>query len=486
MNSTDRRTFVKGAIGTAVAATVDRFAIAESHTFQRRPNILLISTDQQSRSAMSCRIGSRWIHTPNMDSLALNGTQFLRAYASNPLCAPSRTSMYSGHYPVQTGVEANFGGKHNIHNNHGPRVNLDPHKFPCMGTIFKNAGYETAYFGKWDIAYPEKQPETHGFDLVTAKTDDIGTAEETIAFLNKPHKEPFLAVASFINPHNICEWARGEKLPEGPIGEAPPPDECPPLRKDYQFQRSEPQIMTLMRIDYQSTPVFPVSTFTEAKWRQYEWAYYRLIEKIDAQIGRVLGAIKSNGLEDNTLIVFFADHGDCQGAHHWNQKTVFYEESVGVPFIFTYKGVIPAGVSNCLANTGTDLIPTLCDFAGIVRPEGLPGMSLKKAALSRAYQSPREYVVSSDDFAQGGPIGGITPHAQGRMLVSKRYKYCIYASKDPRVAGAPRESLTDLETDPGELVNVVYEPHYSDALSWHRSRLKDWCRRYGDTFPVHT
>lgn len=485
MDLPGRRSFLKGAIATAAAATLPQLTAAESPGSQPRPNILLISTDQQSLAAMSCRSGSQWIHTPNIDSLGLSGMQFLRAYAANPLCCPSRTSMYSGHYPVQTGIETNPGGEENEHNNHEPHVYIDPQKFPCMGTIFKNAGYETAYFGKWHIAYPEEKHETHGFELVAAKGKDVSIADQAAAFLARPHKQPFLAVASFVNPHNICEWARSERLPEGPIGPPPPPDQCPPPRRDYPVQKNEPAIMTLMRHSYQSTPVFPVASFDEGKWRQYEWAYYRLIEKVDAQIGRVLQALKANNLESSTLVVFFADHGDCQGAHHWNQKTVFYEESACVPFIFSFKGTIPAGVSSRLVSTGTDLLPTLCDFAGIRRPNGLPGLSLKETALGMARADPREFVVASNDMEQGGPIDGITPTAQGRMLVSKRYKYCIYTSKDPRVAGAPRESLTDREKDPGELVNVAEEKSYHEILAWHRGKLAQWCHRYGDSFPVH-
>ena len=251
-------------------------------------------------------------------------------------------------------------------------------------------------------------------------------------------------------------------------------------------QKNEPAIMTLMRQSYQRTPVFPVGSFGEDKWRQYQWAYYRLIEKVDTQIGRVLQAVKSNGLERNTLIVFVADHGDCQGAHHWNQKTVFYEESVQVPFIFTCKGTVKAGSSDRLVNTGTDMLPTLCDFAGIARPQNMPGLSLKNTLLGRESHDPRDFVVSSNDFAQGGPIDGITPRAQGRMLVSKRYKYCVYTSKDPQVAGAPRESLTDREKDPCELVNVADFPDYRKSVASYRMMLGEWCRKYGDNFPVLT
>ena len=199
-------------------------------------------------------------------------------------------------------------------------------------------------------------------------------------FLATKRSQPFLAWVSFLNPHNICEWARGESLPQGPIGTAPPAVHCPPLRANHGPQKNEPDIMTLMRQSYQNNPMFPVGNFDDARWRQYQWAYYRLIEKVDAQIGVVLQALRDNHLEENTIVVFAADHGDCQGAHRWNQKTVFYEESARVPFLVRYPGVVRTGLSDHLVNTGIDLMPTLCSLAGIEWPANGDGISLMKAA----------------------------------------------------------------------------------------------------------
>ena len=202
-----------------------------------------------------------------------------------------------------------------------------------------------------------------------------------------------------------------------------------------------------MRRSYQSNPMFPVGDFNEAKWRQYQWAYYRLIEKVDAQIGRVLQAVRENHLDQNTIIVFLADHGDCQGAHRWNQKTVFYEESARVPFLLSYPGVVRTGVTDHLVNTGIDLVPTLCSLAGIERPTGGDGISLTKTATRTSARDSRNYVVASNEMDQGRPVDGTTPHAKGRMIRSQRYKYCAYDH------GEHRESLVDLESDPGEMVN---------------------------------
>jgi len=183
-------------------------------------------------------------------------------------------------------------------------------------------------------------------------------------------------------------------------------------------------------------------------------------------------------------VIFFADHGDCQGAHHWNQKTVFYEESVKVPLIMNFPGRIQAGSSSDqLVNLGVDILPTVCEFAGIERPANLPGISLHETALGQKKMPGREYVVSSNDLDQGGPIDGVTPRAQGRMVRSRRYKYCIYTCADERIKGAPRESLVDFEKDPGELVNLAADPAYGEVLAQHRAMLRTWCRQYKDPFP---
>ena len=152
-------------------------------------------------------------------------------------------------------------------------------------------------------------------------------------------------MASFLNPHNICEYARGEALPCGPIGEPPAPEQCPPAPANLAPPENEPDSMTMMRKGYHASPTFPVGDFTAEKWRQLRWAYYRMIEKVDAEIGRVLRALRQAGLEEKTLIVFTADHGECAGAHGFNQKTVFYEESVRVPLIVSLKGVTKPGSS---------------------------------------------------------------------------------------------------------------------------------------------
>ena len=122
--------------------------------------------------------------------------------------------------------------------------------------------------------------------------------------------------------------------------------------------------------------------YNERDWRNYRWIYCRLTERVDAQIGQLLDALKKNGLEKNTLVIFTSDHGDMDGSHRLASKNVFYENSVGVPFIMQYKGVIPAGVvdNKSLISNGLDVLPTLCDYAGVSAPNYLLGRSLRPLA----------------------------------------------------------------------------------------------------------
>lgn len=280
-------------------------------------------------------------------------------------------------------------------------------------------------------------------------------------------------VASFVNPHNICEWARGEELPLGDIGNPPPVEQCPPWRPNHEPQANEPDIVALIRRSYQNSPMFPVGSFDEKKWREYLWAYYRLIEKVDREIGAVLQALRDSGLEKNTLVVFSADHGDCQGSHRWNQKTILYEEAARVPFIISYPGVVKTGVAKRLAHTGIDLIPTLCDYAGVTAPAGLHGLSLRDSA-----KDPRQYVVVSNRMVQGAAVDGRLPKPDGRMLRGQRYKYTVYSE------GQRREALVDLEKDPGEMTNLVGDSRFEKVLREQRGLLAEWCRKTGDSFPT--
>ena len=474
-----RRKLLRHADGTCKAKTkrsfflkvaiVVVFSLFQNYTTfsqsDKQPNVLIIMTDQQFADAMSCVMGDQYLRTPNMDKLAENGIMFTRAYSPDPLCKPMRSSMMTGRFPHETGVLSN------------ENVKIDPSKNVFLGKLFKEAGYETAYFGKWHVALDKEQMEVHGFDILT---EDPGRLDPNPAatFLQQNHQKPFFAVASFLSPHEICQWARYEELPGWPIGEIPELEKLPPLKANFNPPENETDIMAFMRKSYHANRRFPVGNYTEYDWRRLAWGYYRLIERADEFVGEITDALSQSGLEKNTVVLFLSDHGDCCGSHRWNQKTVFYDESSRVPFIISWKGMTEKETSDVLLNTGTDILPTLCDLAGIKISSSLPGKSFKAAVLGEGLPWRREFVVSENLMVQGDPVEGGNFQPQGRMVRSAQYKYCIYSE------GERRESLVDMKNDPTEMVNLAQDSEYKNAIEKHRAYLKQHAEQNNDLFAL--
>ncbi|NBQ57194.1 MAG: DUF4976 domain-containing protein [Opitutaceae bacterium] len=226
--------------------------------------------------------------------------------------------------------------------------------------------------------------------------------------------------------------------------------------------------MSRIRSGYHANPQFPVAKFSPEMWQALRWGYYRLIEKVDAEIGKVLDALQAAGLEDNTLIVFTADHGECAGAHGFNQKTVLYEESARVPLIVSAPGQRVARLSNKFANTGTDILPTMFDFTQVARPAKLTGLSLRPLVNDEPVSVWRDDVVVQNNMSQTFPVDGNVPTTEGRMIRTDRYKYCVYAH------GQTRESLIDLGKDPGEMTDLARDPAHRQILLTLRERLRKW------------
>jgi arylsulfatase A-like enzyme len=461
----NRRQFIGTSLGALAAAGLHpgRNAFGESAA---RPNILFIMTDQQFAGALGCA-GNADVKTPAMDSLAANGVRFEKAYCANPLCVPSRTVMLTGKMPHETGITRNIDAK------------SETFRTPLLGRFFTDAGYDCGYAGKWHLPLELSQTDIHGFGWFPKggeKCPDAKIPEAAAEFFDQKRDKPFLFVASFINPHDICQWARGDALPHGPIPDPPPPDQCPALPDNFAIPEHEPDV--IRKVQHSSKSVYPTVDWTPDRWRQYRWAYYRLVEKVDALIGELLDALRASGQEDNTLIVFTADHGDGTAAHHWNQKQVLYEETTRVPFILGGKAFAKAGTVDRehLVSTGLDLIPTLCDYAGVAVPEGLRGRSVRPLAEGKAPDKWREDLVVETQFEYEGHATGI----RGRMLRTQRHKYIVYSE------GTLREQLFDLETDPGEMTNLAVNPDNKALLEDCRIKLQQWGAKTGDVFELPT
>ena len=429
---------------------------------QQPPNILFIITDQHHANMLSSA-GNPYLKTRALDRMAESGIRFTHAYVTNPVCAPSRISMATGVMAGRFGV-FNNGMKATI----GDEVNAN-----SLGKLMKRGGYDTFYGGKVHMA-PELMPKRSGYDEICRDERDK-LPQECITFMTKKRERPFFAVASFINPHDICfaynAKQRGRKGGKGKAlvddlyrqAEALSIDQLPPLPDNSAIPMLEPEVIGLKLKENAITPTKLIrNDYKDRDWRNYRWIYCRLTERVDTQIGQLLDALKKNGLEENTVVIFTSDHGDMDGSHRLASKNVFYENSTGVPFIMQYKGGIPAGIVNdkSLICNGLDVLPTICDYAEVNVPDYLLGRSIRQVAEGGLDNPRRPFIVAENNT--------------GRMIRSERYKYCVYTE------GMNRESVVDLKKDPGEMRNLASKPEYHEILNQHRTYLHQWIEESND------
>ncbi len=441
--------------------TIPLVSVAQT---SERPNILIIMTDQQTADAMSIA-GNKDLHTPAMDKLAKNGVRFTKAYCAQPLCTPSRTAIFSGKMPFETGFIGNAPEKDGQW----------PEDLLMMGKIFQNGGYKTGYVGKWHLPVPTTKKSQHGFEFIENTNfqdyNDAATPSFCARFIKENKTNPFLLVASFLNPHDICEWARGEDLKMDVLEDAPPAHLCPPLPANWEIPANEPKIVREQQVKV-GLRTYPSVNYTPEKWRQYRWAYNRLVEKVDNYIEMVLGSLKKYGIEKNTIIIFTADHGDGNAGHSWNQKQILYEEAAKIPFIISkMDGSIAPRTDDMLVCNGIDIIPTICGFTGVQKPTYLKGVDLSKKIADPALNL-RDTLVIETDFADNEELLGIS----GRAVITKDFKYIVYNK------GEIKEQLFDLTKDPGEITNLAVNKSYKKQLIAMRSYLKQWGKKNGDTF----
>jgi arylsulfatase A-like enzyme len=420
---------------------------------REQPNILFICTDQQFAGAMSCA-GNDDLSTPGMDRIAEAGTRFERAYCTYPLCCPARGSFVSGLMPHQSGVVAN-------------KAQIDATLLPrTIGNVLREAGYDAALAGKWHV--PGCKPEDCGLDEL-CPTDDARVPKVAAEYFNTEREKPFFLFASFINPHDICQVARNQDLPQGPVSRVTLED-CPGLPENFAIPPFAPEALQYLR---RNTPrIYPTTEWTDDEWRHFRHAYFRLVEKVDAEVVRVLDALEASGKADNTVVIFTSDHGDGHGAHHWNQKTALWEEEIRIPLLISQPGGEGNRVENDrLVSNGLDLVPTVCDYAGADSPEGLAGLSLRPLVSSEGVADWREELVVETRINFGDGPGG---ESHARALVTDQYKYSVY------LMGRNREQLVDIRKDPGEMVNLAVESRHRASLQECRDRLRAWCERTED------
>ncbi|MFN8025754.1 MAG: sulfatase-like hydrolase/transferase [Acidimicrobiia bacterium] len=372
-----------------------------------RPNFLVIMTDQErypppyESEAVAAFRRTLAGHERLRDGGAHGAVELHRHYAASTACVPSRTSLFTGHYPSLHGAAQTDGLAKSAGD---PRVSwLDPSTVPTMGDWFRAAGYRTEYRGKWHISHADlfatgtheslrtvdrkgtvdavavdayrrtSRLEPWGFagwigrEPHGAYLGDTGLvrdplfaqqADELFADL-RDEERPWLSVISLVNPHDIAFSTLQDNFGFPVPDDAVPEVDAAPSQADALDDR--PQVQQQF---HDVWPQMLIPQPTDATYRRF---YYWLHALADRAITTVLDALDAHGHGDDTIVVFTSDHGEMLGAHGGLQQKWYqaYDESIHVPFVVRGPGIAPAPAGVDIATSHVDVLPTLLGLAGI-------------------------------------------------------------------------------------------------------------------------
>lgn len=380
-----------------------------------KPNIIFIHVDQLKQSAIGAQ-GCDRVQTPWIDQIMNAGVRFEQSYAACPVCIPARTAWYTGLEPEQSGITEN-----------GRWINRDQVDVTELGTWLKDrAGYDCFYMGKWHIAI---RPQECGFKQLHA-SHHVGEYGDTALsraaedfLLNHTGEKPFFLSVGLLNPHDICYWSW--PYSPGKIGLA------------NEISAELPSLPPNFIADSEK------ADWNELEWRFYAHAYFRFIEMVDQEIGRIYRAFQRSPQKDNTVFIFSSDHGQASGEHGFLTKGTPYEHSLRVPLVFIDPQAAPRRDSDHLIS-GLDLAPTLCDYAGAPALPGSNGKSMKP-------------LVQGQKTEWRGWMATTSPLLRHRIILKGDYKL-IYTRKGGRV------ELFNLADDPYEMNDLSRNPESKAVL----------------------
>lgn len=449
-----------------------------------RPNILFIQMED-----MGCQIGTYGdpsAHTPNLDKLARQGVAFNKVNVTAPTCAASRGSAFTGLYPHQNGIMG-FVKEHGFHLREGLRTYV---------TMLKEAGYYTGITYKngldsnevmpWDLNGNWRKNFLHPEDNQNEVKNSIDNFKYFLE--TRPKDRPFYFQSQNSNTHT--PWV-GKKV------------------DDHFSIRGMPGAEIYSPVDPKS--IKPLPHFGEGfvmtpKVRDWMSGYYEAIQRVDYFVGRILALLEEYGEEDNTIVIFTADHGPSDLTRG---KTTPYEFGLRVPFIVRWPGAGQENIHSEALVSFVDLTPTFLDLAGIEKPGYLAGHSILPAFAGAAPKGTRKYLYSAYIAHTTGIYwptrtindgrfklihhllgDGNTPvstyHQERNFHESNGYKGPVATAirklepKSParvaleRGATPPEFELYDLEKDPGEIHNLFDVPEYAEIQSRLRTELVRW------------
>jgi arylsulfatase A-like enzyme len=462
------------------------------------PNVLLFITDQQRWDTLGYT-GATGCRTPHLDRLAREGVAFDRCVTPCPLCAPARAALLTGRAPHSTGVTNNL---------------QLPLEQPTLLDVLKEAGYETAFSGKWHLGrgraaqaldvwtgergddyarwlkehnYPDTWPYGRGeFAFHMPETDawissprtapqegrSAWTYDDWIAARALEHLEtrrrdwPFFHVCSFWGPHPIFV------IPE-PYYSRYDPETVPEPANFSDPMEGKPRFQT-RSIWHRAARAHGT---TWDSWRQPAAVYWGYVTWLDELMGRVLGRLESLGLADDTIVIMTSDHGEQMGSHGIFQKCCMYEESLRVPLLMRAPRLVTGGRRIGAPVSLLDLAPTLARLCGI--EEAAAALPASHGRDLSGWLTDAEPVpTASADPAAGAVFSEYTPdneaeqNAEMRAVVGPRYKYAWNRGD--------LDELYDTWADPAELHDRAGDAALQEVREALRQRLREWLRATDD------
>lgn len=477
----------------------------------KKPNVLVIMCDQLNSKALSCYGGP--VATPNIDRIASEGVRLTNAYVTTPFCSPTRASIVTGLYPHQNGIVHNLGSKQKV-----GIIESDE----TTGKLLNAQGYSTHQYGKWHVesdslnhlSYYQDQYD-YGYQYkdemaakgITVKKDDghdcmnfynqywpvevsqhmkdkraylkelwskmsfndfvikMGRlkikpeewiddilANKTVDQIKKSasKKEPFMITTSFVWPHDpnfVPDPYYGLHNPETldmPSTDSP----------EKKFENSWSRKM--------------VKGYGDEGLREFLRIYYGAVKYLDDRVGRILAELEAQGILDETLIIFTADHGDMMGNHGmvWKINESFYDDIASVPFIIRYPKLLQPSVSDIPANI-VDMKPTILSVTNTNFKE-TAGVNL--IPFLNGTKDPSEapkYAFCERVQPHSKGIRKVTEDTKGAFMVrDSQYKLVIYPDGD--------RFFYDLKNDPDESYNLNSEKAYKEQILELETAMQNW------------
>lgn len=432
----------------------------------KKPNILILMADQWQGKAIGC-LGEVPVATPHLDSLAADGVIFTNAMSNYPVSSPARAMFMTGMYPYSNHVTANcYSGT----SEYG--VELDGNAV-CWSDCLKKAGYATGYIGKWHLDAPYEPyvntsnnkgiawnewcpPERrHGFDYWEAYgTYDMhmkpmywstGASRDDFHYVNEwgPSYEAGKAI-EFIKEHSSAYEDDGKPFALM-VSMNPPHTPYTEVPDKYLAMYENLDAGTITEDPRVKDP----ESYEGKFFRRDIPRYYACMTGVDEQIGRILSCLRSEGLYDDTLIIFVSDHGDFVGTMGDEHKNMYYEDAVRIPLIMTWQGRLAHRIDNESLIGIADICPTMLSMIGLgdMIPESVEAFDHSsyildnKASLAASWQP--YYKIRKNPEQKDG-IRGIR---------DKRYTYAA----EIRNGQISEEFLYDRLKDPYQTMNIAGE-----------------------------